>query len=48
MEVRSDLIDISNSYDMMFKFQTQSLNASTVLKLPNEDSSMFPPSTPWP
>ena len=46
MKVQSDLInrskkDISNLYDMIFKFQTQNLNAPMVLLLPNENSSML-------
>ena len=46
MKVQSDLInrskkDISDLYDMIFKFQTQNLNAPMVLLLPNEESSML-------
>ena len=46
MKVQSDLIDrskkdISDLYDMIFKFQTQNLNAPMVLLLPNEDSSIL-------
>ena len=46
MKVQSDLIDrskkdISDLYDMIFKFQTQNLNAPMILLLSNEDSSML-------
>ena len=52
MKVLSDLIDrskkdISDSYDMIFKFQIQSLNASMVLLLPNKNSSMLALSLPY-